>query len=68
MGHSIIKPFPALVQLKLEAPFKGYKGVKFEGMASINIGEYTLRKEKGEILFTNYGISGPQFYNLAELR
>ena len=68
LGHSIIKPFPALVQLKLEAPFlKAIKGVKFEGMASINIGEYTLRKEKGEILFTNYGISGPPVLQLSRI-
>lgn len=66
LGHSIIKPFPSLVQLKLEAPFlRAIKGVKFDGMASINIDGHILRKEKGEILFMDYGISGPPILQLS---
>lgn len=68
LGHNIIKPFPALVQLKLEAPFlKAIKGVKFDGTVSINVGGDTLRKEKGEILFTDYGISGPPILQLSRI-
>ncbi len=66
LGHSIIKPFPALVQLRLKAPFlKAIKGVKFDGIASINVDGNTLRKEEGEILFTDYGISGPPILQLS---
>lgn len=66
LGHSIIKPFPALVQLKLEAPFlKSIKGVKFDGTASIIIDGHVLRKEQGELLFTEYGISGPPILQLS---
>ena len=66
LGHSIIKPFPALVQLKLESPFlKSVKGIKFEGSASILLGKDVLRKEEGEILFTEYGISGPPILQLS---
>lgn len=66
LGHSIIKPFPALVQLKLEASFlKAIKGVKFDGAASIILDGNTLRKEEGEILFTDYGISGPPILQLS---
>lgn len=66
LGHSIVKPFPSLVQLKLEASFlKSVKGVKFDGIVSIDIDGYTLRREKGEILFTDYGISGPPILQLS---
>ncbi len=60
LGHSIIKPFPALVQLRLQAPFlKSIKGVKFDGKATIYVDGNLARKEEGELLFTEYGISGP---------
>lgn len=66
LGHSIIKPFPALVQLKLESPFlKSVKGVKFDGQASIIVNNEVLRTEEGEILFTDYGISGPPILQLS---
>ncbi|MDI9476296.1 MAG: NAD(P)/FAD-dependent oxidoreductase [Natronincolaceae bacterium] len=68
LGHGIIKPFPSLVQLKLEASFlKAIKGVKFDGMVSIDIDGHILRKEKGEILFTDYGISGPPILQLSRI-
>lgn len=66
LGHKIIKPFPALVQLNLESSFlKAIKGVKFDGQASIIVNNKTLRTEEGEILFTNYGISGPPILQLS---
>ncbi len=66
LGHSIIKPFPALVQLKLESPFlKSVKGVKFDGQASIIVNNEVLRTEEGELLFTDYGISGPPILQLS---
>lgn len=66
LGHSIVNPFPALVQLKLEAPFlKSIKGVKFNGAASVILGGNILRREEGELLFTEYGISGPPILQLS---
>lgn len=66
LGHSVIKPFPALVQLKLEAPFlKSIKGIKFDGVASIILNNKLIRKEEGELLFTEYGISGPPVLQLS---
>ncbi|MCK9267939.1 MAG: NAD(P)/FAD-dependent oxidoreductase [Alkaliphilus sp.] len=68
LGHSIIKPFPSLVQLRLEAPFlKAVKGVKFDGIASISADGHILKKEEGEILFTDYGISGPPILQLSRV-
>ena len=50
-------PFPALVQLKLDAPFlKQIKGVKFVGQAFLLQRERVLEQAEGEILFTEYGV------------
>jgi predicted Rossmann fold flavoprotein len=66
MGHRLVKPFPALVPLKLSSKdLKGLKGVKFKGEASIVTGESEIRKEAGELLFTEYGISGPPVLSLS---
>lgn len=66
LGHHLIEPFPALVQLKLDEPFlKQIKGIKFEGEAEIIVREKVLAKAQGEILFTEYGISGPPIFDLS---
>lgn len=58
-GHSLIEPWPALVQLKLIGKyFKRISGVKFQGLAKAHVGGRVIREEEGEILFTDYGISG----------
>jgi len=58
-GHSIKELYPALVQLRSEDAFlKGLKGVKFNGEIRVRQGNDLLRREKGEMLFTDYGISG----------
>ncbi len=60
LGHSIVEPFPALVQLKLAAKFlKQVQGVKFDGEAAIVFNNKTIQRAAGEILFTEYGASGP---------
>ncbi|MBM7614316.1 BaiN/RdsA family NAD(P)/FAD-dependent oxidoreductase [Alkaliphilus hydrothermalis] len=66
LGHKINPVFPALIQLKLKANYlKQIKGVKFIGQAAISVGGNTLRVEGGEILWTDYGISGPPILQLS---
>jgi predicted Rossmann fold flavoprotein len=66
LGHNIIEQMPALVQLKLDSQFlKALKGIKFIGEASVIAEKTVLRKEEGEILFTDYGISGPPILQLS---
>lgn len=66
LGHSIISPVPALVQLKLDYNrLKALSGVKFDGYAEIFINDKSVQKEFGEILFTDYGISGPPILSLS---
>lgn len=66
LGHSIITPIPALVQLKLDYKnLKALAGVKFNGIAEIYVAGEFKRREFGEILFTDYGISGPPILQLS---
>lgn len=59
-GHKIIEPFPALVQLKLaEKYFKRITGIRFDGIVRSFTENSLIREEEGELLFTDYGISGP---------
>ena len=66
LGHSITDIFPGLVQLKLDGNiFKGLKGVKFQGLARLYKENKTLLEDTGDILFTDYGISGPPILQLS---
>ncbi|MEF9951246.1 MAG: NAD(P)/FAD-dependent oxidoreductase [Clostridium sp.] len=66
LGHTIVEPFPALVQLKLDNKnLKSIKGVKFQGRASVFSGNKKINSYDGEILYTEYGISGPPILNLS---
>jgi len=68
LGHSIITPLPALVQLKLDYKnLKALSGIKFNGVADILVDGEILRSEFGEILFTDYGISGPPILQLSRI-
>ena len=66
LGHSVISPVPALVQLNLDYNrLKALSGVKFDGYAEVFISDKAVQKEFGEVLFTDYGISGPPILQLS---
>ncbi|MCI3922177.1 NAD(P)/FAD-dependent oxidoreductase [Paenibacillus sp. TRM 82003] len=66
LGHSLIDPVPGIVQLKLDYPYlKELAGIKFEGLGHILVNGETIRSEYGEILFTDYGASGPPILQLS---
>lgn len=66
LGHNTIEPLPGIVQLKLDYPYlKALSGIKFDGSASILIDDKLIRTAMGEILFTDYGISGPPILQLS---
>jgi len=66
MGHSLIPRHPSLVQLCSEETWvKACAGVKVAGVAQLYAnGEYITEK-KGDLLFTNYGISGLAILDLS---
>ncbi|EJP6474003.1 NAD(P)/FAD-dependent oxidoreductase [Clostridium botulinum] len=68
LGHNIIDPVPGLVQLKLDFPYlKALSGIKFDGNVKLMRDKEDLREEFGEVLFTDYGISGPPILQLSSL-
>ena len=66
MGHTLIPRHPSLVQLCSEERWvKSCAGVKVAGLAQLYAnGEYITEK-KGDLLFTNYGISGLAILDLS---
>lgn len=66
LGHKIIDPKPSLVQLKLDySHLKAISGIKFDGFCEIYVDNKFQRRDFGEILFTDYGISGPPILQLS---
>jgi predicted Rossmann fold flavoprotein len=66
LGHRITDIFPALVQLKLEGTFfKRIEGVKFVGTAEVMHNNKSIVKDRGDILFANYGVSGPPILQIS---
>ena len=67
LGHKSNKLLPSIVQLKTDTTFtKAISGIKFEGVARLYGRKNTpVREEEGEILFTDYGVSGPAILNLS---
>lgn len=60
-GHKVNELRPSLVQMKTDSDVpKKLKGIKFTGTA--RMGEFL---EEGEILFTDYGLSGPPIFSLS---
>ena len=59
LGHKIIKPLPALTRLNLKESFlKEWSGIRNDVEIKILVDEIEERKEYGEILYTDNGISG----------
>lgn len=60
-GHTVTTLKPSLVQIKTETEFvRKLKGIKVQVV--VKLGD---RVEKGELLFTDYGLSGPPVFSLS---
>ena len=65
-SHRLLAPVPSIVQLKTDTAFcKPLSGNKIQGSAALYIGTKKVREEPGEILFTDYGLSGPPILQLS---
>ncbi len=68
LGHKTTKLSPALVQIKTSSDaVKGLNGIKINAKAYLYKGKKYISSEIGEILFTNYGLSGPPIFQLSAL-
>lgn len=59
LGHSLVKPLPALVQLRCRGwDFKQVAGVRTDAGVELWSGGRKLAYDQGELQLTDYGISG----------
>lgn len=66
LGLKITDLKPALTQVKLESKYlKHLSGTKVLGEAKLFKGNKEIDRRRGEILFTDYGISGPPILDLS---
>lgn len=67
-GHSISELSPALVQLKSpNKSCRALKGIRAKCLVKLEINDEIAGEEFGEVLFTDYGISGIVVMNLSQL-
>ena len=65
-GFNTVKTAPAIVQLKTETDIvKQLKGIKTDAEVTLKIGGRVIKKDFGEVLFCDYGLSGPPILQLS---
>lgn len=68
-GHKLTSLSPSLVQIKAELrEFKGLKGIKEKAKVYALDGEQVLSSVEGDLLFTEYGLSGSSIFKLVGLQ
>ena len=66
LGHTLVEPFPGLVQVKLKSEFlRHLAGTKVVGEVRLIKEDKVIGREEGDLLFTKYGISGPPILDLS---
>lgn len=66
LGHHCTKLYPSLVQLRTDSPLvRSLKGVRANAALSLQQGEGVLAQGRGEVQFTEYGVSGPAVFELS---
>ena len=66
LGHRITDTFPGLIQLKGQSPYlKHLKGTKVVTKVHLHLDGKKVQEAQGELLFTEYGVSGPPIIDLS---
>ena len=66
LGHHRTTLYPSLVQLRTDPTYpRALKGVKAECGVTLRRGGAVLALERGEVLFTEYGVSGPAIFDIS---
>ncbi|MBQ5591100.1 MAG: NAD(P)/FAD-dependent oxidoreductase [Clostridia bacterium] len=67
-GHKTTELSPAITQIKTETEFvKQLKGIKIDALCSIFVNDKLIRSEYGQVLFADYGLSGPPIFQLSRI-
>ena len=65
-GYKTVKTTPAIVQIKTVSDLvRSLKGIKVNALATFLINGKKVRSEFGEVLFCDYGLSGPPILQLS---
>ncbi len=65
-GHQLSPLYPAITQIKTDNTLvKQVKGLKIDAVVSALEKNHLTRKEFGQVLFTDYGLSGPPVLQLS---
>ncbi len=66
LGHHRTALYPAIVQLRTDPTYpRALKGVKAEAAVSVCRSGEVLAQRTGEVLFTEYGVSGPAVFDVS---
>lgn len=66
LGHRTYTPYPTLVHITSSTPYcKMMQGTRVKGSVCIEVDGQITRKEEGEVLFTEDGLSGPPIFQLS---
>lgn len=66
LGHTVISPLPALVQLTADTTYmKAWAGIRTDVKLSLYENKKKIAQQEGEIQLTDYGISGICTFNLS---
>lgn len=65
-SHKTTRLYPAITQIKTETEFvKQLKGIKADALCQIYVNNNPIRAEFGQVLFADYGLSGPPIFQLS---
>jgi predicted Rossmann fold flavoprotein len=66
LGHRKTDLFPSLVQIKTDPLYpKALKGVKADAAVTVMCSGNQIACSRGEVLFTEYGVSGPVVFDIS---
>ena len=66
LGHTVVKPLPSLCGIRgKDNYYAKWAGSRMDGCITLEIEGETVGEEQGEILFTEYGISGIGVFQLS---
>ena len=66
LGHHRTALYPSLVQIRTDPTYpRALKGVKAEAAVTIRRDGEVLAQNRGEVLFTEYGVSGPVIFDIS---
>ena len=66
LGHKLTPLFPSLVQLKTDTNYiKNLKGIRTDCEVSAFCGGQAIAKARGDVIFTDYGVSGNAIFTIS---